>query len=84
MDATEDAAPGHEAVMEHPLDIGSPAAVRQVLDGFQDSQDEPAAEHALAAVQEVLATPIAASRLLSLVLFPSVRLIRSPEMEAIF
>ena len=62
--------PAHEAVMEHPLDIGSPAAVQQVLDGSQESQNEmPAAEHAEAAVEAVLATPIAASRLLSLELF---------------
>ena len=83
-DTTEEALLAHEAVMEHPLDIGSPAAVQQILDGSQESQEEPAAEHAEAAVQEVLATPIAASRLLSLVLFPSVTLIRCPEMEANF
>jgi hypothetical protein len=69
LDTTEEAVPAHEAVMEHPLDIGSPAAVQQILDGSQESQDEPAAKHAEAAVQAVLAMPIAASRLPSLVLF---------------
>lgn len=69
MDTTEEAVPAHEAVMEHPLDIGSPAAVQQILDGSQESQNEPAAEQAEAAVEAVLATPIAASRLLSLVFF---------------
>ena len=42
MDTTEDAAPQHRAVLGHPLDVGSPAAV--VLEASQDPTDHPSHE----------------------------------------
>lgn len=39
MDTTEDAAPHHIAMLAHPLDVGSPAAV--VLEASQDPTDHP-------------------------------------------